>query len=234
MSFPRTVRDDALSRCQRFCCICHNFCGFKMECHHIVQPKDGGDDSFDNCIPLCLDCHADIKAYNRDHPKGTSYSTSELKKHRDQWYNFCANNHVNRDAVSRPIVIESNFDKSQLRNYRLRARNVLIKFVDFCVEYPTLHDEKSLSRTRELVSELIRVKGTIEMLGPLSMPEFPQKYSSIITSAWKLQRLLDRQGGTNPKPIDSQFASVEDNIDGIIENLSSMRQTIKETVDPYL
>jgi hypothetical protein len=205
-----------------------------MECHHIVQVKDGGDDSYDNCIPLCLNCHADVKAYNPDHPKGTSYSAFELKKHRDQWYNFCANNHVNRDSNKRRLIEESNHYKSQLREYRLKARNALIKFVDNCVKYPTIHNKKMLDRTQELVFEILQIKDTIEMLGPLSIVEFQQAYSSIITSAWQLQRLLDRQVGINPKAIDSQYESVEDNIYGIIGDLSRMRQNIKDIIDPYL
>ena len=70
MSFPYKVSEDALVKCGRCCCICHRFCGIKIELHHIKQKADGGDDSFENCIPLCLNCHADVKAYNPHHPKG--------------------------------------------------------------------------------------------------------------------------------------------------------------------
>lgn len=86
MSFPNKVSEDALVKCGRCCCICHRFCGIKIELHHIKQKADGGDDSFENCIPLCLNCHADVKAYNPHHPKGRKYTESELKKHRDEWY----------------------------------------------------------------------------------------------------------------------------------------------------
>ncbi len=41
-----------------------------MEIHHIVPRSEGGDDSEENSIPLCLDCHADVMAYNPKHPKG--------------------------------------------------------------------------------------------------------------------------------------------------------------------
>jgi hypothetical protein len=57
-----------------------------MELHHIEQRADGGEDSYDNCIPLCFDCHADVKSYNDRHPKGRKYSISELKNHRNRWY----------------------------------------------------------------------------------------------------------------------------------------------------
>jgi hypothetical protein len=234
MSFPRSVRDDALSRCQRSCCICHIFCGSKIECHHIVQPQEGGEDSIDNCIPLCFDCHADVKAYNPKHPRGTSYSTSELRKHRDNWYTFCANNPVNRGTANQLITV-INSDKAHLRDNRLRARNLLINFVDFCLQYPAVHsNKKSFDRTRDLYAEHDRVKNEIEMLNPLAMPELITLYSSTISHTLNLARLLDRQGGINPRPIDPKFTSVEDNIDGIFDELLKIRQKVKETVDPYL
>lgn len=86
MSFKGEIAEKALVSSGRCCCICHKFCGTKIELHHIKQQADGGEDSFDNCIPLCFDCHADVKAYNPKHPKGRSYSESELKTHRDSWY----------------------------------------------------------------------------------------------------------------------------------------------------
>jgi hypothetical protein len=53
---------------------------------HIEQSADGGEDSYDNCLPVCFDCHADVKSYNERHPKGRKYSVGELKAHRDNWY----------------------------------------------------------------------------------------------------------------------------------------------------
>lgn len=86
MGFPSKVADSVLVKCQRCCCICHKFCGTKMELHHIKQAAYGGTDDEDNCIPLCLECHADVKSYNPKHPKGRQYTEKELKDHRDSWY----------------------------------------------------------------------------------------------------------------------------------------------------
>ena len=86
MGFRPSVADKALVACGRHCCICHKFSSFKIELHHIVQKADSGEDSFENCIPLCFDCHADVKAYDPKHPKGRKYTESELKAHRDEWY----------------------------------------------------------------------------------------------------------------------------------------------------
>jgi hypothetical protein len=86
VSFPPDVAEQALLDSGRHCCLCHRFCGFKIELHHIVQRAERGEDTYDNCIPLCFDCHAEVKAYNPKHPKGRQYTVSELKGHRDRWY----------------------------------------------------------------------------------------------------------------------------------------------------
>lgn len=86
MAFSQSIVERALVEGNRCCSICHKFCGTKIELHHIRQKADGGEDTFENCIPLCFDCHADVKSYNPRHPKGKKYSESELISHRDKWY----------------------------------------------------------------------------------------------------------------------------------------------------
>lgn len=86
MSFSNEIKEKALIACARRCCLCHKFGGQKMQVHHIVQEADGGDNTFENGIPLCLDCHAEVKAYNPHHPIGIKYTETELKQHRDNWY----------------------------------------------------------------------------------------------------------------------------------------------------
>ena len=73
----------ALVASGRCCCICHKFCGVRIETHHIRPVSKGGDDSFENCIPLFFDCHAEVENYNDHHPRGSKFSESELRKHRD-------------------------------------------------------------------------------------------------------------------------------------------------------
>ena len=86
MGFPQSVSDAALAACGRRCCICHKFCGTKIELHHIIQVADGGEDTLENCIPLCFDCHADMGRADPRHNKGKKYSEKELIIHRDNWY----------------------------------------------------------------------------------------------------------------------------------------------------
>jgi hypothetical protein len=58
-----------------------------MQCHHIIQEAENGPDTFENCIPLCPDCHAEVLAFNPKHPfGGTPYHPEELKRRRDDWY----------------------------------------------------------------------------------------------------------------------------------------------------
>jgi|SRR5947209_10210539 len=94
MAFPSDVKEKALIACARHCCICHRFVGIKIELHHILHKSEGGQDTFDNCIPLCFDCHGDMRSYDHKHPKGTKYTKNELVQHRDSWYKKVAENPV--------------------------------------------------------------------------------------------------------------------------------------------
>ena len=86
MPFSPEVKEDVLVACGRHCCLCHKYCGIKIEIHHIHTKGDGGVDEYENAIPLCFDCHADMTSYDHKHPKGTKFTQPELKRHRDGWY----------------------------------------------------------------------------------------------------------------------------------------------------
>lgn len=90
MPFPRDVRDLALVKSHRRCCVCHEFGGRSVNVHHIVQEADGGPNALENAICLCLRCHAEAGHFNSRHPMGTKYSPTELIAHRDQWWGHCA------------------------------------------------------------------------------------------------------------------------------------------------
>lgn len=102
MGFSKTVVDRAMSSCERCCCICHKFCGTKMELHHIKPKCEGGKDTFENCIPLCFDCHSDMGSLDVRHPKGRHYSQNELRLHRDRWYQKCSIGYWNDNASTVP------------------------------------------------------------------------------------------------------------------------------------
>jgi HNH endonuclease len=78
-----------LCRCHRRCCICHRFCRVKIETDHMVPTEDGGDDTIDNAIPVCFECHAEIHTYNDKHPRGRKFRPNELRLHKEQWLRIC-------------------------------------------------------------------------------------------------------------------------------------------------
>lgn len=78
-----------LVRCHRRCCICHRFCGTKIETDHIVQAAESQDHSIENAIAVCFDCHAEIHAYNPKHPRGRKFTPEELRMHKEQWLRIC-------------------------------------------------------------------------------------------------------------------------------------------------
>ncbi len=94
MPFNSKVKAQAMVACGRCCSICHKFCGIKIECHHIIHESEGGEDTYENCLPLCFDCHADMRSYDKKHPKGTKYKREELELHREQWFNKVSNSSV--------------------------------------------------------------------------------------------------------------------------------------------
>jgi len=89
MSFNREAVALLLAQCHRRCCICHCFCGVKIETDHIVTSEEGGDDQIENAIPVCFNCHAEIHSYNDKHPRGRKFTSDELKAHKTQWLEIC-------------------------------------------------------------------------------------------------------------------------------------------------
>lgn len=89
MGFNQSDADRLLVACHRRCCVCHRYCGVRMEIDHIIPTAEDGTDTYDNAIAVCFDCHAEIHHYNPAHPKGRRFGRDELKAHKDQWLAFC-------------------------------------------------------------------------------------------------------------------------------------------------
>jgi hypothetical protein len=92
MPFPNTVKEEALVRSRRCCCICNEFAGLYTNVHHIIPENQGGSNTLDNAIVLCLRCHGEVGHYYDKHPIGNKYSATELIKHRDNWWQWCETN----------------------------------------------------------------------------------------------------------------------------------------------
>jgi hypothetical protein len=91
MGFDKKDVAELLVKCHRRCCVCHRFCGSKMEIDHITQKAEGGSDDIENGIAVCFDCHAEIHHYNNNHPKGRKFTPEEIKGHKLQWLELCKN-----------------------------------------------------------------------------------------------------------------------------------------------
>ncbi len=90
MPFQRDQVSTLLSQCHRRCCICHRFCGVKIETDHIVPTDEGGKDEIENAIPVCFECHAEIHSYNPKHPRGRKFLPEELRLHKQEWLRICS------------------------------------------------------------------------------------------------------------------------------------------------
>jgi len=63
--FPKRVRRIAFARANGMCEDCgRKFSqGWQLDCHHIIPSSFGGDDTLDNAVMLCLECHAKRHEY---------------------------------------------------------------------------------------------------------------------------------------------------------------------------
>lgn len=110
MTFPSEVKLQALAKSGRRCCLCLRFKGVKIEVHHIVPESVSHDNSLDNAITLCFDCHADAGHYNPKHPKGNKLTPAELQKHRNRLW---------RLTEERKVLPEMNLDCQFLKLTRM-------------------------------------------------------------------------------------------------------------------
>lgn len=118
MPFSKTVREDALVKSQRHCCVCHDFAGRAINVHHIEQDADGGSNDIENAIVLCLRCHSEAGHFNPRHSIGTSYSPKELIRHRDNWIEACENGTAQFDT-SLLCEIKRVYTSAELHKYKL-------------------------------------------------------------------------------------------------------------------
>lgn len=89
MAFPKDRVNELLAAVHRRCCICHRFCGVKVEVDHIEPRGEGGGDDIENALPVCFECHAEIHSYNDRHPRGRKFHPEELSRHKKQWIQAC-------------------------------------------------------------------------------------------------------------------------------------------------
>lgn len=168
MPFSEKVKKDAMIACGRSCCVCHKFCGAKMEVHHIIAQYEGGSDDFENAIPLCFDCHAEVKAYNEKHPKGIKFSPNELKTHRDNWYKTIKEANCSRQEIQ-PIRIVKPKSHEHLMLFKINSGKELMSLISdksgmyFDYDEPNSREEaKMISDFQQYLEELIDIDSIVE------------------------------------------------------------------------
>jgi len=214
MNFKQSEIDKLLAFCHRRCCICHKFCGFKIETHHIKQKVDGGKDDIKNAIPLCFECHAEVTLYNPKHPKGRKYTKGELLEHKEQWLKLCknhpeilVNNPTNKDIGSLEgmvLELELNLKIAKLANGA----------------FPWDRIGNSL---RTLQYERAMAEGTVMLLSS----ELKGKINDVYLLIGKTNNFITMLFNTRPE--GNAYAEAKNNvISSLRSSVDSIEQTFKE------
>lgn len=132
MGFPPKIKVQALVASARHCCVCHKTARRNIEVHHIIPYYISNDNSFENAIPLCFDCHSEAGHYNNKEPKGNKYSLEELRKHRDNWYKIVAEGKVKyfdiEEYNKRYLPVFQSIDKVTNKSFSELFSNNLVAF----------------------------------------------------------------------------------------------------------
>lgn len=121
-----------------------------------------------------------------------------------------------------------------LRPMRLNAFNTFKEFAHYCTTYRTLFLQGMVSGTRELMDRRDTFRKRLGELGPLDMPEIEAKALEFSNMAVQMQRALDRSRGSDPKPLDSKYPSIEENIDAIMDWFASEEKNLPSLFEKYL
>jgi hypothetical protein len=126
LAFPRDQVDQLLIACHRRCCVCHRFCGVKIETDHIVTKADGGPDTIMR-FRCALNITRRFTATTTNIPEAASFALKELRGHKEQWLEICRNKpeifvSANRDYDVGPVQalideLEFNLDVSENASY---------------------------------------------------------------------------------------------------------------------
>ena len=164
MPFSEEIKTKAMIACGRCCCIYHKFCGNNMEVHHIKARADGGQDIYENAIPLCFDCHAEVRQYDPKHPKGIKFTEKELIMHRDEWY--CKvkqgeNKEKDKKEKVEPVRILHQAGYQNIRLHKVDEGRQLIFYLNgacglnYDEETQTLEEVKKVGEFIQYVKEII-------------------------------------------------------------------------------
>ena len=117
MAFNDKIKREAREKSGNRCCICRQ--KIVQRFHHIEPFSEGGDNSLENCMPLCPSCHAD--AHN------TEYNKEELRKLRDTWFR-CVKKNWNEKEIEKDVAIADQLIQSDTKAKIDAIYNMVDKF----------------------------------------------------------------------------------------------------------
>ena len=135
-----------------------------MEVHHIKAKADGGKDTFENAIPLCFDCHAEVRQYDPKHPKGIKFSEQELIQHRDNWYKITkfGNQKVkDEDASIASIKIYRQKDYQDIHLLKISSGQELLAIADKACALEYAYDEPQTEEEANAIADIGQVLNDI-------------------------------------------------------------------------
>ena len=89
--FNQIDADDLLVRCHRCCCICHRYCGVKIELDHIIPQAETRPATMTSrtLFQPALSVMLKSTVTTTSIPGGRKFRPEELRKHREQWLTLC-------------------------------------------------------------------------------------------------------------------------------------------------
>ena len=180
MAFSEEIKIKAMIACGRCCCVCHKFCGNNMEVHHIKARAEGGQDIYENAIPLCFNCHAEVRQYDPKHPKGIKFTEKELVMHRNEWYSKVKQGVKENEKKERiepsKILHQKDYQNSKL--HKIDEGKKLISYIDgtcginYDEETQTLEEVKLVGELVQYMKEIMDFDDLIDEPYDRIMSEF--------------------------------------------------------------
>jgi len=107
-------------------------------------------------------------------------------------------------------------------------------FSKYCSTYWTLYHLGEVNRSRELTDRIDTFKWEIDQHGHLDMPDVEEKAKAFVNAAWKLQKLVGRIAGGQNNPHDREYATAQDNVEGLVDWFAKENRELKALCQAYL
>lgn len=122
----------------------------------------------------------------------------------------------------------------QRRPLRLAVFQSMSQFAQYCSTYVTLNNLKAVNGTRDLVARIDTFKWEIAQHGPLAMPEVEAKVEEFVSSAWQIQKLLDRIAGSQNVSLEPVYSTAQENLDAIVDWFAEQNREFKTLFREHL